>query len=324
MNSLQRFNLLIGALWGEADTVLMMHDCIATNDRGDELLIGVDRKGQRLTLAPVDESFSFTPQTGAALVLTEWRDPSTEQRHLAIVCSSEDLAEVFSSFTDDLATRVTAGTAPTEAMLHGIKDWKNLFKPARELTKEAARGLFGELWLVAQLAKRNPHVAVERWTGPDGAPHDFMSADQHLEVKTSESEGMNIIVSSLAQLDAVDSVPLALTRIRVLSQPEGKNIRDMVDDLVGLGCHRPELLQKLTDSGFMLGSDPDTHHFSIINEPTTWEISEDFPGLRSRDIPDSRREAISSVKYGLDLLAAPGRIENPEDLERIFDRLVSQ
>lgn len=324
MNSMRTFNLLIGTLWGDQDAESMLSHVVASDREGNPLKLGVDRNDRRFILTPIDQSFSFAGEMGAAIELGEWRKSGDDQRHLAITCSSPELAEVFGAFADNIVHRVEAENSTTEAMLVAMKDWKRLFKPAPAISQEVARGLFGELWVLQQLASRNPHIAVQRWTGPDGDPHDFMSEERHLEVKTSQSEGLGITVSSLAQLDTVGDVPLALVRLRVRGQPEGRNIGDMVEELTRMGAYRHDLVLKLGEMGFVLGADPDEHRFTVVDDPVIWEVNDDFPGLRSRDIPEERREAITRVSYTLDLLSAPGRLEDSDALDVLVDQLVAQ
>lgn len=322
MTTRRTFDLLLGELWGGDESIEMVWATAGTDRSGEELLLAVDRRGNRHILTRVVDNLTFAPMKGAVTSLSEWVRPNDEMRFLDITCTSDALAEVFALLADDILDRVDDGETSANAMLTALKDWKQLLKPAQAISEETARGLFGELYVLAKLAERNPHGAVDVWAAPTGSVHDFMSETQHLEVKTSRTDGLVVEITSLDQLDTVGGVPLALLRLRVRTQPDGMNIGDMVAQLTGLGCYRPDLVEKLAKVGFILGADPDKNRFTVVGYPAVWEVGEDFPGLRSQDIPDSRKGGITRVKYSVDLLGAHRRLDAAE-FETVLSKLVS-
>lgn len=287
-----------------------------------QLLLGADTKGRRHVLAPIPEDYAYVPLKGAAIELTEWRHPESQERFLDLVCHSEPLGQVFSLLADNVVERIQRGQRrPHVAILASLDEWKRLLRPARELSEEAARGLYGELVVLKRLAERNPVFAVEAWTGPSRRVHDFTTPRGDLEVKTSARETREVEISSLGQLDRVGGVPLVLVRVHVASSPRGQSLGDMVEDLVAIGCLRAVLVEHLEAAGFLLGVDQDNHRFVALEQPLAWPVDDGFPGLRSSDLPPERGAAITRLSYTLDLVGAPGDL-TAEEREKFLDGMM--
>lgn len=314
------FGLLLSRAKEQAGRSLMILD---DADGEGCLWLGADADERRHLLAPVPTDFVFTPMKGAAIELTTWCDPRTDQKFLDLACEANALGKVFSRLADDVRERMrTTEQAAHVAMLTTLDDWKRLVRPARSLTEESARGLFGELLVAARLAKWNPHFAVESWTGPDGEAHDFTTSKGDLEVKTSKSSGQLVTISSLEQLDRPAGNPLVLIRQHVRASPNGRNITNMVEELVALGCSEAAVGEKLAEAGFLLGVDEDAHRFVEVSGPLSWRVENDFPGLRSQDLPSHRAAAITKVSYTLDLMGAPGAMD-PGELDAFMGEMMT-
>ena len=119
------------------------------------------------------------------------------------------------------------------------------------------------------------------------------------------------------QLDEIAGAPLCLVRVRVEDSPKGKRIGDLVDALVELGCLRSLLVEKLEMAGFRIGVTNDELRFVVPETPLAWRVRDDFPGLRTTDIPEHRRAAVTGIRYTLDLLDASGVMTEQELLANI-------
>ncbi len=317
------FGIILASVWGADSENGLVRRVAATDASGDQLLFSADRRGHRHILAPVTDDYAFTPIRGAAVELTEWRHPSSGERHLDLVCSVDALATVFYRLADSVVERVQdRQELCAAALLDALNDWRRLLKPAGSLSEEALRGLFGELSVLGLLAERNPVYAVDSWRGPDGNVHDFETPHGDVEVKATKREGRDVEISSLNQLDQLTGSPLCLIRLRVENAPNGRNIEEMVDELVSLGCLRSVIVEKLGLLGFQLGVSEDVSTF-VVNEPLlAWQVDGDFPGLRTSDIPEGRRAPLKRIKYTLDLLSAPGQMTDAE-MNAHLDRMMS-
>lgn len=318
------FGLLLATVWGSTDAVEMVTSPATIDAAGQPVLFGADGHGHRHVMAPIPDTYAVTPQVGDAIELRDWTDHRSGRRYLDLACLSDPLAHVFAALADNIVERVeTQGTAPHSAILGALDDWRRLLRPARSVSEEAARGLFGELTVLSWLAAINSHYAVDRWTGPDSDIHDFMTPQGDLEVKTSSREGQSITVSSLTQLDDIGGSPLVVVRIQAETTPAGKNISELVDQLVLQGCLRAAIVEKLERAGFLLGIDPDNYRFVTSSEPVAWLVTPLFPGLRSSDLPHERRSAITRVSYTLDLVGAEGLLSK-SSLDEHLVRMMTQ
>lgn len=316
------FALLRATLFGGDGQALMLLKHIA-GDTDSGLQLGVDQHGRRHVLAAIPEDYALRPKSGESVTLDEWRAPGGRGRFMDLVCGADPLRQVFAALADDIAERVNRqGLAPEAAILAALEDWHKLLRPAKSLSEEAARGLFGELTVLRWLAKHNPHFAADSWTGPDGATHDFSTGQGDIEVKTSSQEGLEVVISSLSQLDRVGDAPLVLVRVHVASAATGQNVAELVDDLVNAGCLRSVLVEKIGRAGMLLGVDADEHRFVVDSEPTAWEVDDDFPGLRSHDLPAERRAPITRVQYTLSLVGARQPL-SAGSLETVLSRMMA-
>ncbi|QCV94182.1 PD-(D/E)XK motif protein [Acidipropionibacterium acidipropionici] len=316
-NSIQAYRSLLSHLY-EDDTSGMIKRPVAGIGYGLEY--AVDRDSHRHLILPIDDDYAFAPVLGESLNLGELHYEGV--RYLDLCCVSDGHRDVFAALADDIIRRLSSDvpSAPAEIQ-SALEEWRRLLRPAKEMTPEARRGLFGELVVLGWLARRNPQFALDVWTGPSGDCHDFTTANGDLEVKASSKEGLTVDISSLRQLDVTDGHDLTLIRLGVVDTPDGQSIRDKVEELVGLGVSRWSLYTKIKEVGLNVRDNPDPGRYAIASEVSAWRITSDFPGLRYGDLPGEWRDAISKVKYTLDLVSAPGRLD--DELEAVLDRVMS-
>lgn len=316
-SSYEAFGLLLSQIWESEETSLVMR---RAGDDDNGLVYAADRQGHRHLLAPIPSSLAFEEVKGSSLELTELTVRG--RRYLDLVCTADSLAHVFASMADQVVRQVEEGQGPAfQVMQKTLGEWRQLLKPSPALSEDEARGLFGELHVLAQLVQRNPGYALDAWTGPDKALHDFTTSHGDLEVKSSGTEGLGVVISALHQVDPPEDRPLTLVRLHVTTSPTGKNIRDMVDELCSAGLLHDQLVAKLAGARFIFGDDPDKHRFVVASTPAAWNVDDDFPGLRASDVPSKRLAAIRGVKYSLDLVAA-GDPMTGDEFERVLDGLV--
>ncbi|GAA1373645.1 PD-(D/E)XK motif protein [Luteococcus sanguinis] len=317
-DSYMEFSIALSQVWN-SDHPTLIGRPVGLPETG--LLLAADSKGQRHILAPLAEGQTFEAQVWDNLRLTEAEFKS--RRYLDLICSSDDLSKVFAAFADQVIRQTVSEKRPAaDSLQRTLREWKQLLKPAPALSEEEARGLFGELVVLRELVRRNSGFALDSWSGPEMDLHDFTTPKGDIEVKTSRTEGLDVTISSIHQLDAPPDRPLVLARLRVESSPQGRNITDMVTELCRAGLLRDELVQKLAGARFVLGGDPDTNRFLAPEPPAVWAVDDNFPGLRSTDIPEHRRGPIKRVKYTLDLVAA-GPPMAAEEFHHYMDRIMT-
>lgn len=309
----EKFTLLLADIFAAPGERLLFLVDAARDSAGHVLQFGADPLAQLHILAPIPPEYAYTPQRGERIELTEWTHPASGERFMDLLCRAESLAQVFGLMADSVVERiVNRGELCHSALQGALHDWQELLRPAKTMSEDSARGLFGELTVLKLLAARNPIYAVECWTGPDQEKHDFSTPNGDLEVKSSAKEALEVTISSLGQLDRLGGVSLTLVRVQVASSPSGHSIGDLVDELEAMGCLRAEIVHRMAGAGFMLGVDSDDHRFEVQESPIAWEVGPDFPGLRKSDLPEGRREAITRLSYNLSLADAPGQLDQAQ------------
>ena len=318
----ETFGLLLASVYSAADPGVTFMEEVATNSSGERLFFAVDHLGNRHVLAPITDDFAYQEHKGSQIELTEWRHPHDGTRFLDLVCRAEQLSYVFALMADSVQERIAVhDEASPLAIQQALHDWKELLRPARQLSREEALGLFGELTVLALLAEHNPAYAVECWTGSDKSRHDFTTLNGDLEVKTTTKEALEVTISSLSQLDSIEGAPLTLVRVHVIESPNGQNLEELVHQLATLGCPLGEIKSRLGKADFRIGVDGDKYRFSLASSPLWWSVTDSFPGLRKSDIPEGRRDAITRLSYTLSLLDAPGRLESTQ-VDDLLDDLM--
>ncbi len=322
--SSERFTLLLADIYAAPGQEIVYVSDAVKDSAGQSLLYGADPRAQLHLLAPITPEYVFTPHVGEQVELTDWMHPRNGQRYLDLICRSEALSQVFALLADSVVERVVMrDELGHTALLGALNDWRELLRPARRLSEEAARGLFGELVVLKFLAVHNPIYAVESWTGPDKAKHDFSTPRGDLEVKSSAKDALEVTISSLDQLDWINDTPLTLVRVKVVSTASGANIGELVDELEALGCLRAEIVHRMVGADFLLGVDSDDHRFAVEDPILAWEVGSDFPGLRRSDLAKERWESVTRLRYDLSLEGAPGSLDDNE-FRVLRERMMTQ
>ena len=89
---------------------------------------------------------------------------------------------------------------PIESTELIIERWIQIWRNREPLGREQQMGLFGELSVLEKLLVAGKDDAVENWTGPELATHDFEFASRHIEVKTTGTSEPILAISSFNQL----------------------------------------------------------------------------------------------------------------------------
>lgn len=245
------------------------------------------------------------------------------QRYADLACVDSGLAKVFTGLVSDALGRVEQD--PDHALSRveqALTEWRRLLAQSRPLSEETARGLYGELIVLERVAAIDPARAVSIWSGPDQEVQDFRSAAGAMEVKTSTRDDLSVKISSLEQLDSAGLPILLLAYVRVEEgAPHVDSLDDVIARLLGAGVPEMELLKKCSAYGHVYREGiNDRFRFGIV-EQRFWVVGDEFPGLRSADIPEGRRDAISDLSYRLSLVGAPSELGSDEVRDRLKELL---
>lgn len=181
------------------------------------------------------------------------------------------------------------------------KYWKELFgkKRSQLLDKQEIRGLMGEMHelqmrMIPEYGYQN---AIKSWMGPLLGHKDFEINDTWFEVKTVNDGAVQLVVSSLEQLESEENGHLIVVRMDETSENNSKamNLNKMVLQIIDL-IEDPETLEefriKLDNIGYSADPEYESYNF-IIKGAEVYTVDESFPRLRRKDMND----AIGNVKY---------------------------
>lgn len=219
-----------------------------------------------------------------------------------IICLDARLNEVFYTFLAEVVAAIDAGQAVASAVNSTAGEWRSLLAVAKDgIAESKLRGVFGELCVLREAARHDTGRALAAWVGPEGGRHDFLAEGASVEVKTSTLQNrQTVVIHGLRQLDPVEGVPLTLAVVEVEKHPDGITVSDLVEDLWNMGMDAGELRGRLESAGVVLGMPGSDVAFNIVGIKY-WAIAGDSPVLRRSALPEPVVNAVSDVRYSLDL-----------------------
>lgn len=273
----------------------------------DDVSVGLDASGSRLLLIAVgDDDATVRDTSSSGVWLLSLPEVHGQQRYLALECRDPRLESVFVSLATEVAQSVESiALEQRRPVVQRLLDrWRQLFAKAStsSMSVEEEAGLLGELVVLERFAAARPDVGIEAWQGPERREHDFRWSDVALEVKTTRArEGLSVSIHGLSQLDVPPDADLHVAAVRVIPSPDGITLPDFVDGLIEK-LDGTSLLSKLAENGYV-------HADHGRGEWTRWRVDgvmfwpfpEDGPALRRSALPEAWVNAISAVRYTLDL-----------------------
>jgi hypothetical protein len=190
------------------------------------------------------------------------------------------------------------------------KYWKEMFGKKRShlLDKQEIKGLMGELYALKNImiTKYGCKDAIKSWRGPLYGHKDFEIDRTWYEVKTINDGAVQVIISSLEQLESDIDGHLILVRVDETSENNEKasnlnkivlQITDMIED--------PEILEefrmKLDNAGYSADQEYDSINY-IFKGSEMYMVNDSFPRLRRSTVSDS----IGNAKYTILLAGITG------------------
>jgi hypothetical protein len=293
------------------------------------LLLGIATDGSRLLVpleSDVHRSFKTDTQSrGVQLLLRQLEQATGNRWYLDVVCLREELRWLFSSFIADVLLRFERhpDVAPQTIVKTCFTAWRALFAGGRRMTIKQLAGLYGELHILERLLRQSPD-ALERWRGPLGDPHDFVSPGIDLEVKTTLSSEDEIVhIHGLDQLAQPPGGQLHLVYLRVETPSEdGDSLGAIIHRITN--TDRQEKLPGLLSAAGLDASEQDAHRdltFGLTSE-RWYEVDPSFPRLTRDtfprgDVPDG----LADFRYTLDLSSVPVVPLSTDEVDDALQRL---
>lgn len=181
------------------------------------------------------------------------------------------------------------------------KYWIEMFgkKRSQLLDRQEIKGLMGELYELKNhmIPVLRCKEAIKSWMGPLLGHKDFEVNDTWYEIKTINDGAIQLIISSLEQLESEDDGHLVVVWVNETSEANERslNLNKMVLQITDL-INDPEVLEefriKLDNVGYTLDPEYDNYNF-VFKGTETYTVNDGFPRLRRSEV----NEAIGNVKY---------------------------
>jgi Putative PD-(D/E)XK family member, (DUF4420) len=268
-------DILAGIRAGDGAPCLMLQ----TSPPADGLF---ELGGMRLSVVP-DESGPF-------LVLS--LEDSTRRDMFSTICA------------DVVSATVLAGEADAlQEFIARLDAWRRFLRERRSgLSRAEAVGLIGELLVLERVLATDP-LALSSWESPNDGLHDFQKNGHALEVKAGIGPSASITISALDQLDTNGLRKLDLLHVRLVENPDGRCLRDIVDDIIDAlpdDASRRAFENALLRRGLMPDDDSARLQPSIQQRSMdAYSVSNSFPRLVRSQVPI----AIIDATFTLDVRA---------------------
>ncbi|MFI7618280.1 PD-(D/E)XK motif protein [Nonomuraea terrae] len=268
--------------------------------------VAIDSTGARHLLVPAgDEAVSVDPRPAVlGTVVRKLGFGGPAIAYVDVSCTEPDLFPEFDEVVTDVLEAVAGERRPAAAAVSAIARWRRLFRSSllRGLSRQAKLGLFAELTVLSSLVEADPGFPVDAWRGPLNEPHDFEAAVRCIEVKGLSAVSDSIVVHGLEQLNTHGGRPLDLVLLRVVEDPDGRTVSDLVEQLRGEVASRADLRARLSATGWSDQPDrPDLDTFTI-EEVHRIVVGADTPRVvPSSLVTGSLPEGVAHLGYQVDL-----------------------
>lgn len=263
----------------------------------------------------------FTPPLGDVLPAT-WLDEAVDDdasAPLDVASTDPSLTPTFLSLVGEMLTRVDETQEPCiDELMRVLSSWREaLSREKHSLSRERLIGLFGELTVLARLAETDPARAKSAWRGQAGYRHDFFLRNA-LEVKAyTGTDSPSVEIHGAYQLDPPIGGSLHLLTLRLEESPQGETVAELINRIDALGLPKGLLFERSADES-PIATD-DTVAF-VVAEERLFHVTSAFPGVRASALGAEALNAVSKLRYSLQIDACPDGID-PDLLPDVLENL---
>lgn len=219
-------------------------------------------------------------------------------------------SDFFFSMGEDLSCRIEMIKDEKErlnALFSRLHCWQKFFQKLQErsFSKEAEKGLWGELFTIITLMKRmDPVDVLGLWKGYERKNHDFIHKKWEIETKCIDATRNEITVHGLSQLEVHENKELYLHVIKVQDvENGGRTINDLVEEISEHiqfdSCLLEQLEQGLASCGYPPNGVDSLNAWSPVEEIWYGTTGGAFPKLKGP-------KEIRHVEYQLPLSLCEG------------------
>ena len=231
------------------------------------------------------------------------------QRHLLIIALQDPvMSEAFPKVCIDIITvlQEVSEQQQRHAVILRLERWAYFFQGKQtKLSDEGQKGLIAELTCLQDIVLRvfSSKAALQSWTGPQQAVHDFSFGQTAIEVKSNRGSGTpNITISSASQLSVNEHESLFLYVVEVnhaTSPASGSTLTDYIQQIRKLLLSPLDALEfdlKLSQVGYE-ESDDYSGTFWSTGSIRHFKVTENFPHIDETLL----NPAISGITYKVNL-----------------------
>jgi hypothetical protein len=268
-------------------------------DRGPlHLYYGADTLGRPVFFL-ASKTQSTAPKLGDA-VRVEHGQREDSLWTVVLTLIDDSVLDTFIGLCVELARRTSVAKTETEALTvfdGTIEDWRVILTaaPTKRLSISARRGLVAEVvYLLAASDSLGIATAVEAWTGPFFAPHDFrFSKGQVKEIKAVRAGANKIHISSVDQLDTAVGDTLELILVTLNDVPsdgtDSFTLIDLISRVRTASLGDPATWKSFEDKLTLASVEISDLFYSEahfeLGEVSTFAVTEGFPRIRLSSIP---------------------------------------
>ncbi|MCL4516110.1 MAG: PD-(D/E)XK motif protein [Firmicutes bacterium] len=313
---------MIEELWQELEaeveqqhvTTGMIRRRIHPQDRPD-ISLAIERPGDvrllllRIPISTLPPRDMLPGAEGFVVAPVTQRDDDPNHATLMLRLSDKRYQDIFTVLVEDVVAAITSTPDDTNMLkifLSRLLTWQRFLAVhgPEGLSKEAQQGLYGELWFLRHSLFRHTDllIAVQAWTGPGGAPHDFQFPHCAVEVKTTSSkQPQQIRVSNERQLDETHIPALYLFHLSLdVSRTGGESLPEMVYALrkamEGYPVVHQAFEQVLLIAGYLdAHADRYQQNRYHVREHNVFRVRDEFPRIIVRDL----RAGVGDVHYAI-------------------------
>ncbi|MGI8729269.1 MAG: PD-(D/E)XK motif protein [Solirubrobacteraceae bacterium] len=215
--------------------------------------------------------------------------------------------EIFGTLAADVAAAAALASTHAgalDAWIARLGRWQRLLArlPADGLSAEAQRGLYAELWTLREVVAGplGLSAAIEAWTGPEPALHDFQHALAAIEVKSTAGAQHQVLrISSERQLDDTGTGALYLVHVSIDARQGGtETLSEIVETIRegtrGTAAEAP-FEERLGEAGYF---DVHARRYTTgytLRRVGAYRVQEGFPRIVERDLLDG----VGDVRYSV-------------------------
>jgi hypothetical protein len=300
---------------------------LALKTPGGPLRLAVDEVGYRHLLVPVaidDRSVGDWLSAGVRMTTRVKIAEDGPVRFLDLECRRDDLNGVFTGLVADVCAAVAyARQVSGRDLSVMLESWRKLLAGSpKTWTVPRLAGLYGELVVLERLLEKDP-TATEAWSGPIGAPQDFLLHPHAIEVKsTTAPTGRLVHVHGVDQLEppATGSLVLIWSRFAAVSGGKADGIATIVERCLAK-ADTSSLLSHLDQLGLPSLNSVELRDvgFELV-ERRLYEVGPVFPSITpARFAGGAVPAGVQDIEYMVDLDTV---VAFDEDLETVVGRFL--